>query len=55
MKNDIEEYIKFYNHERLQKRLSGLSPLEYRAKVLSKFYLFPLSTWQGAVHNYRAF
>jgi putative transposase len=30
---DIEEYIQFYNHERLQKRLNGLSPLEYRAKA----------------------
>ncbi|WP_212963795.1 IS3 family transposase, partial [Siminovitchia fordii] len=23
----------FYNHERLQKRLNGLSPMEYRAKA----------------------
>ncbi|WP_415813528.1 IS3 family transposase, partial [Mesobacillus thioparans] len=23
----------FYNHERYQKRLNGLSPLEYRAKA----------------------
>lgn len=33
LKNDIEEYMKFYNEERLQKRLNGLSPLEYRAKA----------------------
>ncbi|WP_400241628.1 IS3 family transposase [Niallia sp. JL1B1071] len=33
LKQDIEEYIRFYNHERLQKRLNGLSPLEYRAKA----------------------
>jgi putative transposase len=33
LKKDIEEYILFYNHERLQKRLNGLSPLEYRAKA----------------------
>ncbi|MBT2743725.1 IS3 family transposase, partial [Bacillus sp. ISL-77] len=33
LKKDIEEYIHFYNHERLQKRLNGLSPLEYRAKA----------------------
>ena len=33
LKKDIEEYIKFYNNERLQKRLNGLSPLEYRAKA----------------------
>ncbi|MGI8385438.1 IS3 family transposase, partial [Robertmurraya sp. P23] len=24
---------KFYNYERLQKRLNGLSPLEYRANA----------------------
>ena len=29
----IDEYIYFYNHERYQKRLNGLSPLEYRAKA----------------------
>jgi putative transposase len=33
LKKDVEEYIHFYNHERLQKRLNGLSPLEYRAKA----------------------
>ena len=44
LKNDIEEYIRFYNYERLQKRLNGLSPLEYRANALSVFYLFSLST-----------
>lgn len=29
----IEKYIHFYNEERLQKRLNGLSPLEFRAKA----------------------
>jgi putative transposase len=29
----INEYIHFYNHERYQKRLNGLSPMEYRAKA----------------------
>ena len=29
----IHEYIHFYNHERYQKRLNGLSPMEYRAKA----------------------
>ncbi|MFC4798595.1 IS3 family transposase [Neobacillus sp. GCM10023253] len=33
LKKDIEDYINFYNYERLQKRLNGLSPLEYRAKA----------------------
>lgn len=31
LKNDIDEYIYFYNYERLQKRLNSLSPMEYRA------------------------
>lgn len=30
LENDIHEYIKFYNNERLQKNLNGLSPLKYR-------------------------
>ena len=30
LKNDIKNYIKFYNNERLQKRLNSMSPLEYR-------------------------
>jgi putative transposase len=33
LKKDIEKYIHFYNHERLQKRLNGLRPLECRAKA----------------------
>lgn len=33
LKKDIDEYIQFYNTERLQKRLNGLSPLEYRVKA----------------------
>lgn len=33
LSRDVEEYINFYNQDRLQKRLNGLSPLEYRAKA----------------------
>ncbi|MEC1718661.1 IS3 family transposase [Schinkia azotoformans] len=29
----IDEYIHFYNHDRYQKRLNGLSPIEYRVKA----------------------
>ncbi len=29
----IDDYIYFYNNERYQERLSGLSPAEYRAKA----------------------
>ncbi|EOO27407.1 hypothetical protein IIU_05912 [Bacillus cereus VD133] len=29
----INEYIHFYNHDRYQKRLHGLSPIKYRATI----------------------
>jgi putative transposase len=29
----VDEYIYFYNNDRYQKRLNGLSPMEYRAKA----------------------
>ncbi|MGL4998147.1 MAG: IS3 family transposase [Cetobacterium sp.] len=29
----VEDYIKFYNNVRIQKKLNGLSPIEYRAKT----------------------
>ena len=31
--NAINHYIHFYNHNKYQKRLNGLSPMEYRAKA----------------------
>lgn len=33
LSNAINEYIYFYNYYRYQKRLNGLSPIEYRAKA----------------------
>ncbi|WP_082651959.1 IS3 family transposase [Gorillibacterium timonense] len=33
LKRDIEAYIAFYNNVRLQEKLNGLSPLEFRAKA----------------------
>lgn len=33
LKKDIEEYIYFYNYERLQAKLNGLSPKEFRTKA----------------------
>lgn len=30
LKQAIDEYIYFYNYERLQKRLNSLSPMKYR-------------------------
>ncbi|WP_428842605.1 IS3 family transposase [Paenibacillus sacheonensis] len=29
----MQAYIHFYNHERLQAKLNGLSPMEYRTKA----------------------
>jgi putative transposase len=33
LKSDIDDYIRFYNYERLQKKLNGLSPMEFRTKA----------------------
>lgn len=33
LKHAIDTYIKFYNKERYQETLNGLSPLEYRAQA----------------------
>lgn len=33
LKTDIDSYIYFYNYERLQAKLNGLSPMEVRAKA----------------------
>ena len=34
LKTDIDEYIHYYNHERISLRLKGLSPVEYRTQAL---------------------
>jgi transposase InsO family protein len=33
LKKDIDDYIHFYNFERLQAKLKGLSPMEFRTKA----------------------
>ena len=30
----IDEYIRWYNHERIQRRLKGLTPMQYRNQTL---------------------
>ncbi|WP_286740765.1 IS3 family transposase, partial [Psychrobacter sp. UBA3068] len=30
----IHEYIHYYNHERIQLKLKGLSPVQYRTQTL---------------------
>ncbi|WP_161628739.1 IS3 family transposase [[Clostridium] dakarense] len=31
---EIDNYIEFYNNKRLQKKLKGLTPIEYREQTL---------------------
>ncbi|WP_369128233.1 IS3 family transposase, partial [Paenibacillus larvae] len=33
LKTAIDKYIRFYNYDRFQAKLSNLSPVEYRNKV----------------------
>lgn len=33
LRKDIDKYINFYNYDRLQKKLNGLSPMEFRTKA----------------------
>nr|WP_256975700.1 IS3 family transposase [Paenibacillus sp. MY03] len=33
LKKNIDDYIRFYNYERLQAKLNGLSPMEFRTKA----------------------
>ncbi|SUU37539.1 insertion element IS476 39.2 kDa protein [Actinobacillus seminis] len=35
LKQTIHEYIHYYNNERIQVKLKGLSPVEYRIQSLS--------------------
>ncbi|MNU11821.1 hypothetical protein D3C72_2599770 [compost metagenome] len=34
LEKDINAYIHFYNNDRLQEKLNGLSPMEYRTKAV---------------------
>ena len=33
LKEEIEEYIDYYNNERIKAKLTGLSPLQHRTKT----------------------
>ncbi len=35
LKNDIDEYIRFYNNDRYQKNLKNMSPMQYRKHIFS--------------------
>ncbi|WP_201500651.1 IS3 family transposase, partial [Psychrobacter arcticus] len=34
LERQIHEYIHYYNHERIQLKLKGLSPVQYRTQSL---------------------
>ncbi|EQB4819442.1 transposase, partial [Citrobacter amalonaticus] len=34
LRKAIEDYIRYYNNERISLKLKGLSPVEYRAQAL---------------------
>jgi putative transposase len=40
LQKDIDEYIRFYNYERLQAKLNGLSPMEFRTKTAQIAWTF---------------
>lgn len=35
LKGDVDEYISYYNNERIRLNLNGMSPVEYRTQVLN--------------------
>ncbi|HAI1532430.1 TPA: IS3 family transposase [Escherichia coli] len=35
LKQDIIEYIEYYNHHRIKEKLDGMSPVQYRLKHFS--------------------
>lgn len=35
LKAGLDEYIRYYNHDRIKQKLNGLSPVEYRAQAAS--------------------
>ena len=38
LKQAIDEYIKFYNTKRLQKKLKGMTTIEYRSHTLAAYF-----------------
>ena len=35
LKNAVNEYIQYYNSERIKEKLKGLSPVQYRTQAMS--------------------
>lgn len=40
-KAELEKYIHWFNHERIQLKLKGLSPLDYRTQSLTNLDMTP--------------
>ncbi|MBU5698075.1 IS3 family transposase, partial [Vibrio cholerae] len=38
LRNAIDEYIHYYNHERIKVKLNGLSPVEFRTQTMIAAY-----------------
>ena len=49
LKKDIDDYIYFYNYERLQAKLNSLVRWKFEPRLPSLFLFFVLSTCRGAV------
>ncbi len=43
LKQTIDEYIHYYNHDRIKSKLKGLSPVEYKNSVLDQTLTVNLS------------
>lgn len=50
LKQGIDEYIHYYNHERISLSLKGLSPVEYRTQALLATW-YKLSNLMGSVQS----
>lgn len=46
----IDEYVKFYNKKRLQKKLKGMAPIEYRSHTLVAYFyiIYPVYLTGGS-------
>jgi len=38
MINVVDQYVKYYNEERLQEKIKELAPMKYRMQVLSTLF-----------------
>jgi hypothetical protein len=48
----IEEFIRFYNEEKIQLKLNKLTPVEYRNQLVAQVFLTMSTKW-GLDHDHR--